>query len=311
MKKQIKLSIAYFMAAILFIAGATSCKKEISGNGNNDTNNSVANAATSSTITVAATAAGAAATGSATDSVVVMHKCEKGERRDSLAAAALPTTVQAYVAANYSGNTFIKAFSVKDTTGTVKGYVVIINFNGKPVALQFKADGTFVKVLEQREKGDMDNKGWHRGGRFEKRNGEKKDTVALSALPSAIRAYFAANYAGDTLTKAFKTCDSGYLVVSKNNGVFATLFNKAGVFVKRVDLPKSNGVLASVAQAALPTNVQNYLSTTYPNYAFDKADSVTVNGVLKGYIVIIDANNTHYAVAFDASGNFVAVKTIW
>ncbi len=311
MKKQIKQSFAYLSAAILLIAGATSCKKEISGNGNNDATPAAVTTATSSTITVAATAAGGTASGSATDSVMVIHKCEKGERRDSIAASALPTAVQNYVATNYSGNSFVKAFSVKDTTGAVKGYVVIINFNGKPVALQFKADGTFVKVLEQREKGDMDNKGWHRGGRFEKRDGEKKDTVALSALPAAISAYFAANFAGDTLTKAFKTCDSGYLVISKNNGVFASLFNKAGVFVKRVDLPKSDGVLASVAQSALPTNVQNYLSTTYPNYAFDKADSVTLNGVLKGYIVIIDANNTRYCVAFDASGNFVAVKTIW
>lgn len=244
----------------------------------------------------------------------MIHNCERGKHRDSVAALALPATIQAYLTTNYSGYTFNKAFAVKDTTGKVKGYVVIINYNGKPIALLFNANGTFVKVLEQREKGDMDNDGWHRGGRFDNRDGQHRDTVALSALPSAVTNYLTANYAADTLVKAFRTADSSYLVISKNNGVFASLFTNAGVFVKRVALPapEINARLADVTQTALPSNIQSYLSTTYPNYdVFGKADSVTVNGMLKGYIVIIDANNTKYCVAFDASGNFVVAKEIW
>jgi hypothetical protein len=31
---------------------------------------------------------------------------------------------------------------------------------------------------------------------------------------------------------------------------------------------------------------------------------------VKGYVVFIDANNTKYAVEFDAAGNFLRAKTI-
>ena len=212
-----------------------------------------------------------------------------------------------------SSKIFNKAFAVKDTTGAVKGYVVIISYNGKPVAAQFSADGTFVKVLEQREKGDQDGDGWHRGGRFDNRDGQHRDTLALTALSSSITAYFGANFATDTLVKALTNKDGNIMVISKNNGVFATLFTSTGVFVKRITLPlpELKAKLADLVQTALPSNVQSYLNTTYPNYVFDKADSVTLNGVLKGYIVIINANNTRYCVAFDASGNFVAAKAIW
>ncbi|MES2331779.1 MAG: hypothetical protein V4539_19385 [Bacteroidota bacterium] len=307
MKQQLKKTYTYFTAAILIIAGATSCQKEVSGN--TDATAILATTSTSSTISVAAD--GSSNSGSATkDSVYLMNPCEKGTHRDSVAVASLLATIQTYLTTNYSGYTFTKAFAIKDTTGAVKGYVVIISFNGKPVGLEFKADGTFVKVLEQREKGDMNGPGWHSGGRFEKRNGLHRDTIAFSALPTAVTAYFAANYASDTLLRAFKVQGGNYLVLSKNNGIFASLFSSTGVFIARVSLSALAGLI-STAEATLPTAAVNYLTATYPNYVLDKAFSVSVAGVLKGYIAVIDANNTKYCVAFDASGNFVAAKAIW
>jgi hypothetical protein len=43
---------------------------------------------------------------------------------------------------------------------------------------------------------------------------------------------------------------------------------------------------------------------------FNKAFSITNDGVIKGFVVVIDANNTKYAVEFDVSGTFVSAKTI-
>lgn len=313
MKKQLKTTYTYFIAAAFLMIGAVSCQKDLSGKSAVDITGTVVTTSTSSTITVAVNGGTTTTGGAATDSVLVVHNCEKGQHRDSVAASALPATIQAYLTANYSGYIFNKAFAVKDTTGAVKSYVVIINYNGKPVAALFSADGTFVKVLEQREKGDQDGDGWHRGGRFDNRDGQHRDTLALTSLSATITTYLSANFAGDTLTKAFTTREGSILVISKNNGLFATLFTGAGVFVKRVALPlqELKAKLTDVAQAALPSNALAYLSTTYPNYVFDKADNVTLNGVLKGYIVLINSNNTRYCVAFDASGNFVAVKAIW
>lgn len=311
MKKQFRTTYTYIAASLFLTMAAISCKKELSGAGAGQ-NAVVATTSTSSTIAVSTNGGETTTTAGSgtTDSVYVIHNCERGLHRDSVAAADLPAAIQSYLNTNYSGYSFVKAFAVKDTQNAVKGYVVIINLNGKPVGLQFKTDGTLVKVLEQREKGDIDGDGWHRGGRFEKRGLPHKDTISLSALPTVITTYLNANYTADTLVKAFQKAGGGYLVLSKNGGIYATLFSSTGVFVSRVSLP-APGEKPVIADATLPAAAQNYLANTYPNYVLDKAFSVTVAGTLKGYIAVIDANNTRYCVAFDVSGNLVAVKTIW
>lgn len=309
MKQEMKRVYKAGIAAAIVILCATSCKKEASVGTDTSAGATVATTSTSSTIAVAASN-GTTTTSGSTDSVYVIHNCERGTHRDSVAAASLPATVQTYLTTNYSGYSFMKAFAVKDTAGTVAGYVVIINYNNKPVGLLFKADGTFVRVLEQREKGDLNNDGWHRGGRFECRDGQHRDSVAVASLPSVVTSYMSQNYPTDTLVNAFRLENNGYVVLSRNGGLFATVFTSAGVFVNRVALP-APGAVISAAVATLPSAALSYLTTTYPNYVLDKTFSVSVNGTVKGYVALINANNTRYCVAFDASGSFIAAKTIW
>lgn len=309
MKQNMKKLYKAGVAAAVVIICATSCKKEASIGTDTTAGATVATTSTSSTIAVAASSGTTTNSGSS-DSVYVIHNCERGTHRDSVAASSLPATVQTYLTTNYSGYSFVKAFAVKDTAGSVAGYVVIISYNSKPVGLLFKADGTFVRVLEQREKGDLNNDGWHRGGRFDCRDGQHRDSVAVASLPSAITSYMSQNDPTDTLVNAFRLENNGYVVISKNGGFFATVFTSAGVFVNRVALPAPGAVIAA-AVATLPSAAITYLTTTYPNYVLDKAFSVSVNGTVKGYVALINANNTRYCVAFDAGGSFIAVKTIW
>ena len=309
MKKQLNNMIHYSIALLATIITFSSCQKDFSGAPTDPNNNSSANTNSSGAIAVSLNGSSTSG-GSSTDSVYVVHQCDKGHKRDSLAFASLPALVQSYLNNTYAGFTPLKAFVVKDTLGNVKAYIAIIRFNNKPVALEFKADGTFKKVLEQREKKDLNGNGWHLGGLFEDRNGKCKDTVALNDLPQSIRAYMTSNYPGDTLLKAFKTKDGAYLIVSKNNGAFATLFNKNGGFEKRVVLPAKDGELVNIAQSALPAEILNFLSATFPNYVFNKADVAKSNGTVLGYLVLINANNTRYAIAFDATGKFLVKKVI-
>jgi hypothetical protein len=241
-----------------------------------------------------------------------MQRCDPGSTRTQITAADLPSTITSYLTTNYSGYTFNKAFVIKNSAGVTTNYVAVIFYHDKPVGILFDSNGNFVKVLEQRERGDLNGPGWHEGGRFCDRNGHQRDTVALSALPSGILSYMSANYPQDTLLKAFKNNhDSSYVLLSKNNGLFATVFDINGNFLRRINLPAPEGNCVSIEQSALPANVLSYLNTTYPNYAFERAFAAYRSNVLQGYIVVINANNTRYAVKFDASGNFVAVRTIW
>jgi hypothetical protein len=140
----------------------------------------------------------------------------------------------------------------------------------------------------------------------------RHDTVSIPSLPAAIISYFASNYASDTLMHAFINHDSSYVVLSINNGAYATVFDSNGVFISRTLLPSPShhGDLNSIDATALPAAVTTYLTTTYPNYVFKNAFKVNENGTLKGYVIFIDANATKYAVEFDASGNFVKAVTV-
>ncbi|MBE7170884.1 MAG: PepSY-like domain-containing protein [Williamsia sp.] len=302
MKTITKNRYGVWALAALAIA-ATACNKEESANRATQGTGSVQSA-------VASTQSIAVAAADGTDSVYVVNTCGPRQHRDSVAISSLPASIGTYLTTNYAGYAGERAFAVKDQAGTVQGWVVIVQYNGKPVGLKFDASGNFVQVLEQREGHDLNGSGWHRGGRFDDRDGLRRDTVALSALPAAVTGYLATNYATDTLVRAFKGKDSGYVVLSLNNGAFATVFDASGNFVKRVQLVAKGSKPGSVDQAALPANVLSYLSTTYPGYVFKHAFKITANGTVQGYVVLIDANNTKYAVEFDAAGNFKAAKTV-
>ncbi|MDQ6844832.1 MAG: PepSY-like domain-containing protein [Bacteroidota bacterium] len=285
----------YVLLSALFLLSFASCKKD---------NSAATPAASTSAITASAAVAVGVDTAS-NDSVYVVGTCAHDHYLDSVSAASLPAAITDYLNANYAGYIFQKAFTDKNSSGTVTGYVAIIQYNGNPVGLKFDASGNFVRVLEQREGGDLSGKGWHEGGRFGDRDGRQADTVALSSLPSGILSYFATNYPQDTIKRAYQNRDSSYVVFSMNNAAFATVFDAGGVFVRRVQIQEHRGHIAAVTESNLPASIQSYLTATYPGFVFKAAFSVSDNGVLAGYVVCIDANGTKYGIEFDASGNFV------
>jgi hypothetical protein len=242
-----------------------------------------------------------------TSGIFIVNCYHNGDKKDSVTFASLPTAIGTYLTANYAGYTFQKAFKVSTSAGVIDHYVVVINFNGKPVGLKFDASGNFVLVYEQREGHDLnDDKGWHEGGCFGDRDGGHHDTLAVSALPTSIKTYFATNYPTDTLLHAAVNFDATYVVISENKGLFATAFTSGGTFIARVQLMPHPEHHVSIAQTALPATVSSYLTTTFPAYVFDKAFvEKSAAGVVQGYVVFITANNTRMAVAFDASGAFV------
>jgi hypothetical protein len=298
---------------ILFISMAffsmVSCNKEISS-----TQSPVSTGNTTSSsapIVVAADSSG-------TDSVYILQSCPSGFFRDSVAAATLPDSVTSYLNNNYPGYGFLKAFVIKNIAGTVGGYIVIATYNGKPVGLLFDNAGNFERVLEQRDPGDLQGDGHHGGRHFGNRDGQHRDTVSLADLPAVITSYLASDDPSDTLLRAYRNQDSSYLVISKDDGLFATLFSSTGSFIKRVSLwsaalpvNQPDRIWQNIVQDSLPSGDLNDLTKTYPNYVFETAYSLSVNNLLTAYVVFIDANDTKYAVWFDASGNMIATLAIW
>jgi len=249
-------------------------------------------------------------TGSNGSTLYAVNTCSHGSRADTTAFASLTDSTKAYLAATYPGYTFKKAYKILNPSGTIDGYVVFIIYNGNPVALRFNPAGIFRTVLEQREAHDLDGPGWHEGGIFGDRDGRHRDTIALTALPTTVLIYMTTNYPTDTLKHAMINRDSSYVVISADNGVFATGFSKTGTFMQRVQIYPHVVSVSTLTQATLPASVSSYLSATYPAYVFDNGFELKFNGTAAGYLIVIDANSTKYLVLFNSSGAFVRVRAI-
>ena len=292
------------------IAGSiffTACKKDFSQTSEMD---SATAAAIQAAVLQTQSIPVAVSSTNSSDSVYALHACEEHSKRDSISFTALPTVIKTYLSTNYSGFSFKKSFKILEHSGSIKSFIAIIIFNSNPVALKFDADGNFVKVLELREGKDLLGHGWHEGGEFEHRDGAHHDTIPLSAIPVAVSNYFVSHYPTDTLLQAFKTRDNGIVIISRNKTLFSTAFNASGTFIEHEPIHNREGHVNQLEQAKLPSSILNYLSTTYPGFVFEKAFSLNENNTIKGYCVIIDANNTKYAVQFDGNGTFTAVKIL-
>ncbi|WP_207424120.1 PepSY-like domain-containing protein [Desertivirga brevis] len=243
------------------------------------------------------------------EAVYIINTTPEGASRDSITATELPASVATYLIANYNGYTLKKTFKVS-ISSAVDSYIVVILYNGKPVGLKFDSTGAFVKAFEQRERGDLKGKGWKRGGRFDGREGRHHDTIAVTSLSTVIKAYFLVNHPTDTLVSAFRGKDSSTVVISSNNGLYATAFNSANLFQKRAQIIAHKGKKTAVAQTELPAKTLSYLTTTYPGYVFDKAFAVKINSNVQAYVVIINSNNTRHGLHFNAAGDFVKTVVI-
>jgi Protein of unknown function (DUF2874). len=165
-----------FLALSVIVLVLASCKKDNSFSGTStSSNNNLSNIIASLQAVGVGTASSTSS--SQSDSIYIVNTCGRNEHRDSIAFSSLPTGVSDYLNTNYSGYTFIKAFTVIDNSGTVKGYVVVIQYNGKPVGVKFDASGNFIAVLEQREGRDLEGNGWHEGGKFDDRDGKGRDQL--------------------------------------------------------------------------------------------------------------------------------------
>ncbi|MES2809048.1 MAG: hypothetical protein V4619_10510 [Bacteroidota bacterium] len=296
-----KLTLPLMLAFVVSVF--TACQKNnVTPADTEDTSTPVGVIAVTTTTSLAGSTSG-----TTKDSVYLVNCFGKGAKKDSIAFSSLPAAIGTYLAAHYDGYTIAKSLKITDASGVVVNYIVVINYNGSPVGVKFAADGTFVAVLEQRAGADLKKKGpgFHPGGPFGNRNGQHPDTIALSAIPTAVKTFFTTTYPTDTLLHAAVTPDKSYILISKNQSLFATGITEAGKLIKRVQIDPRPAKHTAVAQASLPAAISTYLTATYPGYVFGKAFSATNKAGVLEYSVFITSNNTKFVVRFDAAGVFI------
>src|SRR5258706_798838 len=97
-------------AVALLIAAFTSCKKDVSNTGADNS---------SSTIAVAASESAAAANpSSGTYSVYIVQPSSRNQTRSAISEPDLPAAIATYLSANYSGYSFAKPFTAVNSSGS-------------------------------------------------------------------------------------------------------------------------------------------------------------------------------------------------
>ena len=304
---KMKAKIIYpCMVMLLTLSIFSSCKKDAK------TSSTKTTTQVSSLNATGDIALSAASTDGSKDTIFLVHCFPPHGNKDSVAFSALPTAIGTYLTANYSGYTFVKAFKVTDSLNVANGYVVIIKYNDALIGLKFSTTGAFVNVLEQMDGHDMGpgGKGWHPGGPFCDRGGIQQDTLALSAVPSAVLTYFTSTYPTDTLLHAYKTPDTTYILISKNVFLYATNISAAGNLIKRVKIGPLGGPARPIKPGDLPAAITTYLNTTYPGYVIVNVFADGGKSGITAYHVFITVNDTNYVVDFDSSGSFQKATVI-
>lgn len=305
MKKLSKLN-RLMLCGLFALTALYSCQKaNVSSTDTADTKLAVA-VASAQAIQLTTSSTSSSLAGTSTDAIYAVNAYPAGGRKDSVTFASLPATIGTYLAANYAGYTVQKTFKIYNAAGVADGYVVVVLFNAKPVALRFDTAGAFVSVLKQCEGNDIGGgPGWHDGGRFGDRDGKHRDTVAILALPTAVKAYFTANYKTDTLLHAALNMDGSYSVISANKALYVTTVSATGTLLSRIQISPRPDSHTAVIESALLPDITTYLTTTFPGYVFDKAFVEKAGTTIVGYDVFVTVNGTRHALLFDATGKFV------
>lgn len=127
----------------------------------------------------------------------------------------LDAGIVAYLAANYAG--YEIKHSAKDNDGKV--IVMVVSADGTVKAVLFNADGSFNREIARPGK-----------------NKFKISPVDIAALPTAVTAHIAGNYAGYTVKKAATLPEGEYLVaVAGESGIKILLYNADGTFNRELE----------------------------------------------------------------------------
>jgi hypothetical protein len=241
---------------------------------------------------------------------------------NSVTDATLPAIALDYLTATYPGYTMVRAGEKMDKAGAIIGYMADITHNSLNYHIHFDATGKFLNSVER--------KGKH--------NGIGVKVLEADLLP-AIKAYLTTTYPGYKFDDAISfTLDGtvkgyGVRITTADSKEIGLMFDGAGVFLRsrEGDLGHHSGMgpghggmggpgkggsngsgrgkdglsIVKIEKTALPAAAITYLDSKYAGYVFDRAGSITLNGVLSQYVVDITLAGKKYDIIFDTAGVFI------
>jgi PBP1b-binding outer membrane lipoprotein LpoB len=216
---------------------------------------------------------------------------------------ALPENIKSYISSNYAGATIKNASQQINKDGKLEGYKVTIRSNeGKTITLVFDATGTLTLLI-------ADDKNDNKPGL----NPQKIYFIEKNDLPEVIKTYLNSKHADYKCIKAAVIVDGDTknysIVISKDLTSYEYLFDEKGNVLKSnsfgVDAPTNRIEDKVLTISALPAGIKAYLDKEFKGWAYEKGISISQNGALLGYNILITYEKKQYSLQFDAKGTLI------
>jgi PBP1b-binding outer membrane lipoprotein LpoB len=221
---------------------------------------------------------------------------------------ALPENIKAYISSNYVGATIKNASQQINKDGKLEGYKITIrNTESKTITLIFDATGTLTLLIADDKN---DNK--------PSLNPPKIYFIEKNDLPEVIKTYLSSKHTDYKCIKAAVIVDGDSknysIVISKDLTSYEYLFDEKGNVLKSnsfgVDAPTNRIEDKSLTVSSLPVVVKAYLDKEFKGWAYEKGITVSQNGALLGYSILITYDKKQYSLQFDAKGTLIRKEQV-
>jgi hypothetical protein len=220
----------------------------------------------------------------------------------------LPENIKSYIATNYAGATIKKASQQIGKDGKVEGYKVSIRSKeSKEITLVFDATGTLTLLVTD-----------DRNTAFPAQNPPKLYFIEKNDLPEAIKTYLNNKHSDYKCIKAAVIVEGDTktysVVISKDLTSFEYLFDEKGNVLKSgtfgVNAPPNRFEDKPLTITDLPTGVKAYLDKEYKEWTYEKGISISQNGTLLGYNILITFDKRQYSLQFDVGGMLIRKEQV-
>ncbi|WP_435356654.1 PepSY-like domain-containing protein [Emticicia sp. SJ17W-69] len=220
----------------------------------------------------------------------------------------LPDNIKSYISTNYAGATIKNASQQIGKDGKVEGYKVFIKTKeGKDNILVFDATGTLTLLITD-----------DRNGNTPALNPPKIYFIEKNQLPDAINTYLNNKHPGYNCIKAAVIVDGETktysVVVSKDLTSFEYLFDEKGNVLKSssfgVNAPPNRMEDKPLISTDLPAVIKAYLDKEFKGWTYEKGITISQNGALLGYNILITFDKKQFSLQFDATGTLIRKEQV-
>ena len=247
-------------------------------------------------------------TATSSTSVVLNKEGKIKEKGVQITQAELPKTISDYLSVKYPGYTFDNAAKKVDSLNAIKGYRVDLTFNAEKYTNFFDANGGFLAEIKGMM-GKPGNMGPGGMGMGPGKNGDKPApaaTITEADLPAAVKTAIT----GYTFKSGVLIVDKAgaklyHVHVEKDGTVYNFTYDENGKLVEKTAENAKGADITKATIATLPDKIKTYLDTNAKGWTLKEAISISKDGVIIHYHVVVTVGGNSQTYMFDKDLNLV------